>query len=130
MGLIAVPVDILMKKGPLDQSEWAVIRRHPEVGYRIARATSSETSSVADEILSHHERWDGGGYPNGLKGEKIPFLSRILSILDAFDVMTHDRPYRKARTVQEALEEIRSCSGSQFDPSLVELFLSMNRLGD
>ncbi|MDD4837017.1 MAG: HD domain-containing protein, partial [Dethiosulfovibrio sp.] len=110
--------------------EWAVITRHPEVGYRIARATSSETSSVADEILSHHEKWDGGGYPNGLKGEKIPFLSRILSILDAFDVMTHDRPYRKARTVQEALEEIRSCSGSQFDPSLVELFLSMNRLGD
>ncbi len=130
VGLIAVPVDILMKKGPLDQSEWAVIKRHPEVGYRIARATSSETSSVADEILSHHERWDGGGYPNGLNGEKIPFLSRILSILDAFDVMTHDRTYRKARTVQEALEEIRTCSGSQFDPSLVELFLSMNRMDD
>lgn len=130
IGLIAVPSEILMKEGPLDQSEWMTVKRHPEVGYRIARATSSETSSVADEILSHHERWDGEGYPNGLKEEEIPLLSRLLSIVDAFDAITHDRPYRKARTVQEAMEEIKSCAGGHFDPCLVALFLSMNNLDD
>lgn len=129
VGLIAVPSEILMKEGALDHSEWAVIKKHPEVGYRIARATSSETSSVADEILSHHERWDGTGYPNGLEGEGIPLLARILAIVDSFDVITHDRPYQKARPLPEAMEEIESCSGSQFDPYLVAVFLSMTKLG-
>lgn len=124
VGLIAVPSEILMQDGSLDSTQWAVIKRHPEVGYRIARATSSETSSVADEILSHHERWDGEGYPNGLKGDGIPLLARVIAIVDAFDVITHDRPYRKARSVEEGLKEIERCAGSQFDPWLAEIFIS------
>lgn len=125
IGLIAVSSEILMKEGPLGDSEWAVVRRHSEVGYRIARSTSSETATVAEEILSHHERWDGTGYPKGLKGEEIPFLSRILSVVDSFDVMTHDRPYKRAMSVREALDELKRCSGSQFDPYLVSVFVSL-----
>lgn len=97
---------------------------HPEKGYRIA-VTSPDLSPAADLILKHHERWDGSGYPLGLSGEKIPVECRILAIVDAFDAMTNDRPFSQARSDKEAIAEIKKCAGTQFDPSLVEVFLSL-----
>jgi HD-GYP domain-containing protein (c-di-GMP phosphodiesterase class II) len=100
------------------------MRKHPEVGFRIAQATS-ELIPIAKCILCHHERWDGKGYPQGLKGEEIPLLSRIVAIVDAFDAMTNDRAYRSAMTKAEAIEEIRKNSGTQFDPDISQLFLNI-----
>ena len=96
------------------------MKTHSEIGYRIASSTP-DLRHIAYKILTHHERYDGTGYPKGLKGEDIPLLSRVLAIVDAFDVMTHDRPYKKAMTVEEAIEELKKCSGTQFDPNLVEI---------
>ncbi len=118
IGNVSMAGDILLKQAPLTEEEWAEVRRHPIIGYRIAKA-SEELSGVAEYVLSHHERWDGTGYPNGRKEEEIPLLSRIISVADAFDAMTHDRPYRKAKTEAEALEEIVRCTGTQFDPQAV-----------
>lgn len=122
IGKIAIPDSILLKLDALSEDEWTIIRKHPEIGYRIAQS-SSELSSIAYAILSHHERWDGTGYPQGLEGEKIPFISRIISIADAFDVMTHDRNYRRKMSTKEAVDEISKCSGTQFDPVLVDIFI-------
>jgi len=99
------------------------MKRHPEIGYRIAQATP-ELAIVSDYILSHHERWDGNGYPRRLKGEEIPLLCRILAVTDAFDAMTNDRAYRKAMSRKEALLEIERNSGSQFDPTITSLFIN------
>ncbi len=126
IGKISVPEEVLNKPGGLTDSEWKKIREHPERGYRIASATE-EFLSVAREILSHHERWDGNGYPNGLEGEEIPYLARIISIVDAFDVMTNDRPYKKAITKKAALNEIEKCAGSQFDPELAREFIVIQK---
>ena len=123
IGKVVIPDEILNKKGPLTTEEFEVIKRHTETGYRIAKATP-EISHVAEIILSAHERWDGRGYPQGLKGEEIPLLARMVFILDAYDVMRNDRPYRKGRTVLEAREELKNCSGSQFDPQLVDIFIA------
>lgn len=122
LGKVGIPDSILFKKGGLTEEEWEIMRQHPEKGYRIAQV-SPDLAQVADLILRHHEKWDGSGYPLGLKGEEIPLECRILSIVDAYDAMTNDRPYSKAKTREEALEEIKRCSGTQFDPGLVELFL-------
>ncbi len=105
----------------LTPEEWVTVKKHPEVGYRIALATS-DLHLIAEGVLSHHERWDGKGYPRGIAGEDIPLMARIISIADAFDAMTNERPYRAARSPEEALEELRRCSGTQFDPSLVPIF--------
>ena len=115
---------ILKKPGKLDDKEWAVMKTHPEIGYRIAMS-SPEFECVAPYILSHHERWDGKGYPQGLKGEEIPLLSRILAVADAFDAMTEDRVYRKAMSKKEAIEEIRKNAGSQFDPEIAKIFVEL-----
>ncbi|MEQ8158274.1 MAG: HD domain-containing phosphohydrolase [Mesotoga sp.] len=124
LGKVGIPDRILFKPGKLTQEEWEVMKLHPEKGYRIA-ISSQDLSTVADLILRHHERWDGKGYPLGLEKTEIPIECRILSILDAYDAMTNDRPYSKARSHSEALKEIERCAGTQFDPQIVEEFIKM-----
>ncbi len=122
IGKVGISDYILTKPGKLSIEEWAEMKRHPEIGYRIAISTP-ELIPVAESILCHHERWDGGGYPQGLMGEKIPLLARILAIVDAYDAMTHDRPYQKAIPSAEAIAEITLKAGTQFDPQLVRIIL-------
>ena len=124
IGKIGIPLEILNKPGKLEDQEWAVLRTHPEKGYQIAMS-SDELKPIAEMVLDHHERWDGKGYPRGLKGEDIPVLSRIISIVDAYDAMVNDRAYRKALKPEAAQEEIRVNAGTQFDPALAREFLSM-----
>jgi diguanylate cyclase (GGDEF)-like protein/PAS domain S-box-containing protein len=124
IGKIGIPDAILNKQGPLDAEERKAMQLHTEIGHRIAKG-SDELVPIADWILKHHERWDGKGYPLGLAGEEIPVECRILAIIDAYDAMTNDRPYRKAMPVEEAVAELKKCAGNQFDPKLVELFLAM-----
>ncbi len=123
LGKVGINPNILKKPGTLTADEWDEMKRHPEIGYRIAQATP-ELAIVSDYILSHHERWDGNGYPRKLKGEEIPLLCRILAVTDAFDAMTNDRAYRKAMSRKEALLEIERNSGSQFDPTITSLFIN------
>lgn len=122
IGKINISEQILTKKGPLTEQEWAVIKTHPEIGFRIAWA-SDDFKHVAEDILAHHERWDGKGYPQGLKEWDIPLLSRITAIADSFEVMTNGRPYKRAMSKSDIKAEFMSCSGTQFDPELIELFL-------
>lgn len=122
IGQIAIPANILMKPNYLTEEEWSLIKQHPAIGERIVRSVPDLTS-IAEAILSHHEHWDGTGYPRGLKGEQIPLLSRILSLADAYDVLTNGRPYKKAVTPIEAAKEIEKCAATQFDPALVKIFL-------
>ncbi len=123
IGKIGVADRILNKPCALTDEEWDSMRRHTEIGYKIAMS-SHDFSTIADYILCHHERWDGKGYPNGLKGEEIPLLSRILAVADAYDAMTEDRVYRKAISHEEAINEIIKNSGKQFDPAVVSVFIS------
>lgn len=123
LGKVAIPKEILQKQEPLTEEEWESIKRHSELGFKIA-SSSPKLSQIANGILSHHERWDGTGYPEGLEKEEIPLLARIISVVDAFDVMTTGRPYKKAMSREEAVEELKACSGSQFDPKLVEVFIN------
>jgi diguanylate cyclase (GGDEF)-like protein len=124
IGKTSIPEKILKKPGELTDSEWELIKEHPERGYKIAAATE-EFALIADEILFHHERWDGRGYPKRLKEDEIPYLARIITIIDSYDVMTNDRPYSKAISNEEALSEIKRCAGSQFDPDLADKFIKL-----
>lgn len=122
IGKIGIPNDVLRKPSNLLPEEWDAVKKHSEIGYRIVNA-SPELSIIAEEILSHHERWNGQGYPRGLKGDEIPQLARIISIIDAYDVMTHDTPYKPPITHEQALYELQRNAGLQFDPKLVEIFV-------
>ncbi|MBW4055034.1 MAG: response regulator [Proteobacteria bacterium] len=126
IGKIGISDNILLKAGPLDNIEWVEMRRHPQVGYAILSEIDF-LKMPAQIILTHHERFDGTGYPNQLKGEQIPIGSRIFAIVDTLDAMTSDRPYRKALPFDRATAEIFKYRGSQFDPIIADLFLSIPR---
>ncbi len=121
VGKIGVPESILTKPGPLNATEWQVMRSHPEIGARICEPLAA-AGAFGPIVRHHHERWDGHGYPDGLKGEAIPLGARIVALVDAFDAMTHDRPYRRALPVDHAMRELWSEAGTQFDRALVPLF--------
>ncbi|MDT8903969.1 HD domain-containing phosphohydrolase [Anaeroselena agilis] len=122
IGKIAVADDILSKPGKLTDDEWAVVKRHSEIGYRIL-STVNHLSELADYVLAHHERWDGGGYPKGLRGAEIPLPARIIHIADAYEAMTGYRSYRPTMTEEAAVAELQQGAGRQFDPALVEIFV-------
>jgi diguanylate cyclase (GGDEF)-like protein/PAS domain S-box-containing protein/putative nucleotidyltransferase with HDIG domain len=124
IGKIGIDEKILNKPEKLTESEWLEIKKHSEIGYRILSAVG-EFSEIAEFVLQHQERWDGSGYPKGLSGEEIALEARIISISDAYDAMTRERAYGKALSKGEALEEIRRCAGTQFDPRLAKLFIEM-----
>ena len=124
IGKVGIPQEILNRSGKLTLAEQEIMWSHVGKGYRIAKATP-ELNIVAGPILHHHERWDGSGYPDGLKQDSIPLLSRIISVVDAYDAMVSDRPYRKGMTQDEACRELRRCAGTQFDPYIVDVFLRM-----
>lgn len=124
IGKVGVPDNILNKPAPLDDDEWKVMRTHPLIGLQLVKPIRFLGDAIGI-IRSHHERWDGRGYPEGVAGEDIYLPARIFSIIDTFDAMTSDRPYRKGCEVHVALEEIDRCAGNQFDPDLVTEFLKL-----
>jgi putative two-component system response regulator len=127
IGKIAIPDALLLKAGRFTRSEHELMQRHTSIGADMLAGTSSGLLALARDIaLTHHERWDGGGYPNGLAGEQIPLAGRIVALADVFDALTHARPYKSAWTVADAVEEIARQRGEQFDPELVEAFAELD----
>jgi putative nucleotidyltransferase with HDIG domain len=126
IGKMAIPDSILRKPGPLDDAEKRKMREHCEIGYNMLIRIPF-LRDAAEIVLSHQEFFDGTGYPRGLKGEEIPLGARIFAVADAVDTMISDQPYRRALPLSRAREEIRRCSGSQFDPEVVEVFFSLPR---
>lgn len=126
IGKINIPNEILTKKMKLTKDEWEILKQHPRDGVEIIKSVNS-LKKVAPLILYHHERYDGRGYPEELKGENIPYLARVLTVVDSFDAMTSSRPYNKRKTYEEGLEELNRCSGTQFDPKIVEIFTEVVR---
>lgn len=124
IGKIEIPRDLLNKKGKLEQHEWEMMKKHVTWGKEII-ATNKKLEDLIPLAELHHERYDGNGYPYGLKGKSIPKLARILCVIDSFDAMTTERPYQKTKTFKEAIVELRTCSGKQFDPQFVEPFIAM-----
>jgi putative nucleotidyltransferase with HDIG domain len=124
VGKIGVSDSILLKPGKLTDDEWELMRLHPEIGFKMLHQVKF-LEGPAEIILAHHERWDGKGYPRGLAQDEIPLGARIFPVVDTFDAMTSDRPYRRALSTQDAMNEILKYSGSQFDPRVVEAFLDI-----
>jgi ribonuclease P protein subunit RPR2 len=127
LGKIGIPDGILRKPGPLDDAEREQMQFHPLLGERIVAGVPYLDAVVGDVVRSHHERWDGSGYPHGLHEEQIPLGARIFAVVDSYDAMTNDRPWRPALPVTEALAEIERCAGGQFEPRIAEAFLSLPR---
>jgi HD-GYP domain-containing protein (c-di-GMP phosphodiesterase class II) len=125
VGKIGVPEAVLLKPGRLNEEEFDWIRRHPEMGYRILRDIPQLTD-ILPGVLHHHERWDGDGYPSGLAGEDIPLIARLITLADAFDAMSSSRTYRTCMSRRDVLAEIMECAGTQFDPSLAPIFVSLD----
>ena len=125
IGKIGIPDGILLKPGPLEPAERTEMQRHPALGSGIIARIPYLRGTALQIVAAHHERWDGLGYPNGLRGEQIPLAARIFALADTYDAMTNDRPYRRALTTADALAEIERCSGTQFDPAIVATFLSL-----
>lgn len=123
IGKIGIPDAVLNKRGVLDENEWNWMKRHPEIGAAIVRPVPvfNDAGGVADIILSHHERYDGSGYPQGLRGKEIPFGARIVAVADTLSALLRDRPYRKGCSFEKALAEIRLCASTQFDPDVVHV---------
>jgi hypothetical protein len=130
LGKIAIPDSILLKPGALEPEEFEVVKTHSALGARVLEGSHSEVLGVAERIArSHHERWDGDGYPDSLTGHEIPLPARLVAVADVFDVLVHERPYREAWTVEDAAREIRSGAGLQFDPEVVGAFDAMGAGG-
>lgn len=132
IGKIGIPDKILLKKGKLDEDEWALMRQHPRFGAEIIGKHESGLLAMAYEVaLAHHERWDGQGYPDGIKGENIPLSARVVAIADVFDALTTERPYKTAWSVEAATDYIQQNAGTHFDPELVPHFVrSLPRIVD
>lgn len=129
IGKASIDPNIINKPGQLNDEEWMEVKRHPGNGYNILRAFK-DMEDIAELILGHHERWDGKGYPRGLKEEEIPLLTRIISIADSYDAMTNTRSYRKPLSKNKAIEELGKNAGTQFDPLLVHIFISKVIMGE
>jgi putative two-component system response regulator len=129
LGKLAVPQRVLLKRTALTSAELAHIREHPSAGARLL-APITRARPALPYVLCHHERWDGHGYPTGLVGAEIPLGARLLAVVDAFDAMTSDRPYRRALPAEAAVEEIDRCAGGQFDPVVARVFLDAWRGGE
>jgi HD-GYP domain-containing protein (c-di-GMP phosphodiesterase class II) len=124
IGKVSICRDVLRKTGPLTLEELGAIRQHPRAGAELVLPIRSAHRALP-YVLFHHERWDGDGYPSGLRGRSIPLEARLLAVADAFDAMTSPRPYRPVLSIDQALVEIASCAGTQFDPQIAELFLEV-----
>ena len=122
IGKINISKDVLIKKMKLTDDEWEVLKQHPANGVEIIKSVKS-LNMIIPLIISHHEKYDGTGYPNNLKGDEIPYLARVLTVIDSFDAMTSNRPYNKRKTYKEAIEELQRCSGTHFDPEIVKVFI-------
>ena len=126
IGKVGIPDAILNKTGKLDETEWEFMRRHPKIGADVVRRIEG-FEEVSEIVLAHHERFDGGGYPSGSAGLEIPIEARIIAVVDTYDAMTNDRPYRRALSHDEAIAELKACAGTQLDPAVVEAFLYVTR---
>ncbi len=124
IGKVGIPERVLTKPGPLTEEEWAIMRAHPAIGADIVEPIRFLGEAV-EIVRTHHEWFDGTGYPSGLRGDEIPLAARIFAIADSFDAMTSDRPYRRALPIEQALQEIRDGAGTQFDPAVVRAFLEL-----
>lgn len=125
LGKVILPEEILLKPAKLTNEEYEIMKTHVEKGYRIIKAISNKYRGAAEIILNHHEKWSGGGYPTGIKGEEIPITARILCLCDSYDIMRSKRIYKESMKREDALEEIRRCTGTQFDPEVVEVFFDI-----
>jgi HD-GYP domain-containing protein (c-di-GMP phosphodiesterase class II) len=123
IGKVGVPDSIVLKPGPLTEDEWVIMRKHPQYAYDMLSPIAYLRLAL-NIPYCHHEKWDGTGYPRGLKGEQIPLAARLFAVVDVYDALTSDRPYRKAWTREKAISHIREQAGSHFDPEVVKVFLN------
>jgi HD-GYP domain-containing protein (c-di-GMP phosphodiesterase class II) len=124
IGNINIPEQLLKNSKPLSNDEWGILKKHPEIGYRMAHATE-EFAHVADDILSHHECWNGSGYPRGLQNKEIPLLVRIVTVVDAYETMRNGRPHKPQMAEDDIITELKKCSGTQFDPEIAGILLEI-----